>query len=61
MQTEKECAQVGDAVKRFPALLKSSLLALRKMEAACHCQDALRRYKDKGMIGADWRTWLGLP
>jgi 5'-methylthioadenosine phosphorylase len=61
MQTEQECAQVGDSIKRFPALLKSSLLALRETNPACHCQDALRRYKDKGMIGEDWRTWLGLP
>jgi 5'-methylthioadenosine phosphorylase len=61
MQTEQECTQVGDSIKQFPALLKSSLLALREMNPACHCQDALRRYKDKGMIGEDWRTWIGLP
>lgn len=60
MQTEKECAQVGDSMKKFPSLLKSSLLALREMNPACHCQDALRRYKDKGMIGENWRTWFGL-
>jgi len=61
MQTEKERAQVGESIKRFPALLRSSFFALREMDSACDCPDALKRYKDKGMIGGDWRTWVGLP
>lgn len=61
MQTETERVQVDDAIKRFPDLLRVSLLALKQMDRACHCKDALRRYKDKGMIGEDWRTWIGLP
>ena len=58
MQTDTERVQVDDAIKRFPDLLQASFLALRTMDPACHCQDALRRYKDKGMIGEDWRTWF---
>jgi len=61
MQTETERAQVDESIKRFPDLLRDSLLALRNIDCACNCQDALRRYKDKGMIGEDWRTWVGLP
>ena len=58
MQTDSERVRVDDAVKRFPDLLRASFPALRTMDPACHCQDALRRYKDKGMIGEDWRTWF---
>jgi len=59
MQTKEECAQVDATIKRFPGLLKSSLQALKQMDPACHCRDALKRYKDKGMLGEDWRTWIG--
>ena len=58
MHTETARVQVDDAIKRFPDLLRGSLLALKQMDRACHCKDALRRYKDKGMIGEDWRTWI---
>jgi 5'-methylthioadenosine phosphorylase len=58
MQTDTERVQVDDSIKRFPDLLQASFLALRKIDPTCHCQDALRRYKDKGMISGDWRTWL---
>ncbi len=61
MQTEAEAAQVDDSIKRFPDLLRDSFSALREMDRTCHCKDALRRYKDKGMIGEDWRTWVGAP
>ena len=61
MQTETERAQVDDSIKRFPDLLRDSLLSLKQMDRACHCQDALRRYKDKEMIGEDWHDWVGSP
>lgn len=61
MQTEEERIQVDDSIQKFPGLLRNSLSGLRDMGRTCHCQDALRRYKDKGMIGEDWRTWVGDP
>ncbi len=61
MQTEEERIQVEDSIQKFPGLLRDSLSVLREMDRTCHCQDALRRYKDKGMIGEDWHTWIGDP
>ena len=61
MQTEDERAQVEESIDRFPKLLSDSLLALTEMDRSCHCQDALKRYKDKGMIGNDWHDWVGSP
>ncbi|NIQ02213.1 MAG: phosphorylase [Nitrospinaceae bacterium] len=61
MQTEEEKVTVEQAVRRFPALLAATLLQLVERDRACHCKDALQRYRDKGMIGNDWRTWIGSP
>ncbi len=61
MQTEAERVLVEESISKFPALLGNAFLALREMDRACHCQDAMRRYKDKGMIGDDWHRWIGPP
>jgi 5'-methylthioinosine phosphorylase len=59
MQTEAERVSVEASIRRFPNLLRDSFLALKGMPRACDCQHALQRYKDKGMIGDDWRQWFG--
>jgi 5'-methylthioadenosine phosphorylase len=61
MQTDQEKSAVEQSVLQFPAILGASLIQLTDRERACHCKDALQRYRDKGMIGEDWRTWIGLP
>lgn len=61
MQTEDERVLVEESISRFPDLLRDSFLALKEMDRACHCKDALRRYKDKGMIGEDWHDWISSP
>ncbi|MEE8206341.1 MAG: MTAP family purine nucleoside phosphorylase, partial [Nitrospinaceae bacterium] len=61
MQTDQEKSVVEKSVLQFPAILAASLTLLKDLERACHCKEALQRYRDKGMIGEDWRTWIGPP
>lgn len=61
MQTDDERARVEAAINWFPKALGDAFSALAEMDRTCHCRDALRRYKDKGMIGSDWRGWVGPP
>jgi 5'-methylthioadenosine phosphorylase len=50
MQTEEERKQVDAAIKKFPNLISLVFRSLKNEERSCDCSDALRRYKDKGMI-----------
>ena len=59
MQSEEEKTVVEQAVKKFPVILQACLELLRNRDRNCHCPDAMQRYKDKGMIAGDWRTWVG--
>jgi len=61
MQTDQEKSVVEKSVLQFPDILAASLTLLKDLERACHCKEALQRYRDKGMIGEDWRTWIGPP
>jgi 5'-methylthioadenosine phosphorylase len=61
MQTEEERLAVEETIGRFPQLLNQCFQKMRDLESSCHCREAMRRYKDKGMIGDDWRTWVGDP
>lgn len=59
MQTEDERGKVEEAVSRFPQIVSDCFQRLREMDRTCHCANAMRRYKDKGMIGDDWHDWIG--
>jgi 5'-methylthioadenosine phosphorylase len=59
MQTDQEKSAVEKSVLQFPALLAASLTLLKDRSRACHCKEALQRYRNKGMIGDDWKTWIG--
>ena len=61
MQTDQEKSAVEKSVLQFPAILAASLTLLNDLERACHCKEALQRYRNKGMIGDDWHTWIGPP
>ena len=63
MQDPEERATVEEAVSKFPDIIAGYLEWMKKPETInspgkCHCPQALRRYKDKGMIGEDWRGWF---
>ncbi|MFQ5672890.1 MAG: MTAP family purine nucleoside phosphorylase [Nitrospinales bacterium] len=59
MQTAAEGARVEQAVKQFPRILGDCWLRLAEKARACNCKDAMLRYKKKGVLGADWRSWIG--
>tara|TARA_B100000686_G_C16205210_1_gene672591 strand:- start:195 stop:581 length:387 start_codon:yes stop_codon:yes gene_type:complete len=59
MQTDDEKSLVNSAINRFPEIVRSCFAILNGAVRACDCKDAMLRYKKKGMIGNDWRTWLG--
>ena len=50
MQTEEEKKQVEASIQKFPALIRAVFESLKEEERACDCSEALRRYKNKGMI-----------
>lgn len=50
MQTEEEKKQVDDSIQKFPELIRAVFTTLKDEERTCDCSEALRRYKNKGMI-----------
>jgi 5'-methylthioadenosine phosphorylase len=50
MQTEEERKKVEASILKFPALLRSVFESLKEEERTCDCSEAMRRYKNKGMI-----------
>ena len=50
MQTDEERKQVDLAIQKFPQLISKVFEDLQGVERSCNCSDALRRYKNKGMI-----------
>lgn len=50
MQTEEEKKYVDASIQKFPALIRAVFESLKEEERACDCSEALRRYKNKGMI-----------
>jgi 5'-methylthioadenosine phosphorylase len=50
MQTEEERKQVTAAIQKFPQLINSVFENLQGVQRTCDCPEAMRRYKDKGML-----------
>ena len=50
MQTEEEKKHVDASIQEFPVLIRAVFESLKEEERACDCSEALRRYKNKGMI-----------
>ncbi|MGP0566080.1 MULTISPECIES: MTAP family purine nucleoside phosphorylase [unclassified Nitrospina] len=61
MQSSEEKTQVEAAVQRFPSIIAGGFTQLMDRVPQCNCPHALKRYRDKGMIGDDWREWVGPP
>ena len=51
MQTEEERKEVDAAIQKFPQLINAVFASLQEIDRTCNCREALRRYKDKGMLG----------
>jgi len=61
MQNKDEKSKVDSAVEQFPKIIRACFSKIRGENRTCGCKDAMLRYKMKGMISDDWRTWLGDP
>jgi len=50
MQTDTEKKRVETTLRRFPAILKKTMLALSKAKRDCNCGSAMQRYREKGLL-----------
>ena len=57
MATEEELAEGDRAAARLPEILAAALDRISS-ERACDCRRAMQRYKQRGDIGEDFRTWV---
>jgi 5'-methylthioadenosine phosphorylase len=57
MATEDELAEGDRAAARLPEILAAALDRVSP-ERACDCRRAMQRYKQRGDIGEDFRTWV---
>jgi len=57
LATEEEMAAADAAAERVPAILSAALARLGP-DRSCHCRRAMQRYRDEGVIGDDFRTWI---
>lgn len=51
-------ARVAEAVERVPDIIRGLLEAIEDVAYACSCQDAMFKYKKRGVIGDDFREWI---
>ena len=57
MATDAELAEGDRAAARLPEILGRALGHVAP-ERACHCRRAMERYRKRGDIGPDFRTWI---
>jgi len=57
MATEEELADGDRAAARLPEILAAALDRISS-ERACDCRRSMQRYKQRGDIGEDFRTWV---
>lgn len=58
MQSEEEKENVNESVRRLPSITMKALKTAADHDRVCECKDAMLRYKKRGDITDDWRTWL---
>ncbi len=57
MATEEELDRADRAAERMPEIL-AAVIARVDADRPCHCRRAMERYRRRGEIGADFRTWI---
>ena len=55
---DDEKRAVDAAVARFPEIIRALVLAVSGEERTCECGKLMERYRRRGDIGPDWRTWI---
>ncbi len=60
LSNDEERAKVDAAVEMLPEIAIEALFAVQD-EPACKCGLSMERYRRRGDIGEDWRTWIRRP
>src|SRR3989338_8942847 len=58
MQNKDEKERVDKIILKFPEIIKRTFKKLSQVNRGCPCKNAMGRYKRRGDIGEDWRTWI---
>ncbi len=58
MLSGEERVRVDRAVSTFPEIVKLLLSKLFYLKRECHCGSLMERYRRKGKIGSDWKSWI---
>jgi 5'-methylthioadenosine phosphorylase len=58
MATPEDMARVKAVEEAFPELLLPMLARAIENPCTCFCQQSMSRYKERGDIGPDFRTWI---
>ncbi len=56
--SDEEGHAVDEAVNRFPEIVGAVVKTLARRERSCMCGRLMERYRRRGDIGPDWRTWI---
>ncbi len=55
---EHDRHRVDGALVAFPQIVRGTLRDLASRHRDCPCKDAMLRYRKRGDIGDDWRSWI---
>ncbi|RJP22753.1 MAG: phosphorylase [Candidatus Abyssobacteria bacterium SURF_5] len=58
LTSEAEFEAIEASVKAFPAIAGMMAKATRNSEPTCSCASLMQRYRDRGVIGENWREWI---
>ena len=56
--TRKEMKKAESASSELPKIIYQFAARLPQQAPGCYCQQAMRRYKSRGIIGENWREWF---
>jgi 5'-methylthioadenosine phosphorylase len=58
MMTDKEKVAVDSSLGKIPSIVTSAFQAIVNHDRECDCKNAMLRYRERGDIKDDWRTWI---
>lgn len=58
MATEEEMSAADRAAEQMPEIILGALRVASDHPRDCECKNAMLRYKKRGNITEDWRTWI---
>lgn len=58
LSSPEEIVRVKKVEEAFPELLLTILYEVQGSTPDCYCRESMRRYKERGDIGPDFRNWI---